>query len=202
MPEQDNRIILKIDISTGTIELNAPAENFDQAIEKTKELTATLDLKGSAASGQPRAGNDPATSAGENISPTQTRSGAKARPKGKSGDRAGRLGSFEMVDGLLSESEEIALRDYFLSKAPQDQTDKVLVAINKGEELLARKGFTYNEIYMLMWLGGIKDLPKALDVLLLRLLQDQMIVRENGGFAMKFIGRNYVDNNLPKQAKI
>jgi hypothetical protein len=74
------------------------------------------------------------------------------------------------------------------------------VAIVKGEQILNRRGFGFNEIYTLMWLAGVKDLPKALDVVLARLIREQMIVREENGFAAKFIGRNRVEHELPASA--
>ncbi len=78
-----------------------------------------------------------------------------------------------------------------------EQSDQVLVAIVKGEQLLGRRGFSFNEIYTLLWLSGVRDLTKALDVVLQRLLKEQMVVREAGGFAAKFLGRNRVERYLP-----
>src|SRR5687768_2023261 len=40
----ESRIILKIDLHGGTIELDAPAESFDQAIAQTKDLASSLNF--------------------------------------------------------------------------------------------------------------------------------------------------------------
>jgi hypothetical protein len=104
------------------------------------------------------------------------------------------------VKGLLTEEQEIELRKFYAEKAPTEQSHQVIVALVKGEQLLGRRGLGYNEIYTLMWLAGVKDLPKALDVVILRLMQEQMVVREEGGFAAKFIGRNFVEQELPKNS--
>jgi hypothetical protein len=186
--------------STGTIELNAPAESFNEAIEKTKELAATLDLQGRARSHS--AAFADTTSMRAAIVPEGVATPPSARPKGKpnrSGERAGRLGSYEPVPQMLTDDQQMELMSFFSEKAPSDQSERVLTAMVKGEQLLARRAFIYNEIYTLMWLAGVKDLPKALDVVLGKMIQDQCIVRDGNGFTVKFIGRNRIDNDLPRR---
>lgn len=197
MNEGEGRITLKIDLSTGTIELDSPAMSFDQAIEKTRELAAALDLqsKAPAPAPSPQMSAPSAAAIGDSPQPN-----SRTRTRGsKSGARAGRIGSYEPVAGLLTEEQEIELRDFMAQKGPTEQSDRVLVAMVKGEQLLGRKGFVYNEIYTLMWLGGIKDLPKALDVVLGNMIQNQFVVRDGPGFSVKFVGRNRVDNDLPRK---
>lgn len=201
----ENRISLKIDLRTGVIELEAPAENFEDAVAQTKELTASLDFSVSqeslpAANGGASAPANLTTEMNEGTSVPSRSSGSAKRPRAAktSSGRPGRIGSFEEVRGLLTEQQEIELRQFFSQKAPAEQSHHALVAIVKGEELLNRRGFNYNEIYTLMWLGGVKDLPKALDVVLLRLIQEQMVVRDENGFSAKFVGRNFVEQELPR----
>jgi hypothetical protein len=203
------RISLKIDLRSGVIELDAPAENFEQAIAQTKDLTGSLDfaaameaeVKGAGAGGSESDNSSPETSRSASTNARSPSASARKSRNGKgSSSRTGRIGSFEEVRGLLTEAQEIELREFFTEKAPPEQPHQALVAIVKGEQLLGRRGFSYNEIYTLMWLGGVKDLPKALDVVLLKLMQDQMVVREEGGFAAKFVGRNFVDHELPRSS--
>lgn len=200
-----DRVSLKIDLRSGVIEIDAPAESFQDAIKQTKELTASLDFA-AVLEAPPSPVPTFSELATPNTQPSATQLPTKQSPSKKtkglktSSARPGRIGSFEEVRGLLTEPQEIDLRSFFAAKAPNDQTHQVIVAIVKGEELLGRKGFSYNEIYTLMWLGGVKDLPKAVDVVLGKLMQEQMVVREDTGFAAKFIGRNFVDQELPKAA--
>lgn len=199
-----NRISLKIDLQSGLIELDAPAENFQEAISQTKALTSSLEfgattaprtpIESSSHDHQPPAMQTP-PAPHPNLAPRRSRTTSKA-----SAARAGRIGSFEEVKGLLTEEQEIELRKFFAEKQPAEQSHQVLVAIVKGEQLIGRRGLSYNEIYTLMWLGGIKDLPKAVDVVLQRLMQEQMVVREDTGFAAKFVGRNFVEQDLPKNS--
>ena len=52
-----DRITLKIDVNAGTIELDAPAASFDQAIERTRELTGSLEFGRQAATSRCRRAN-------------------------------------------------------------------------------------------------------------------------------------------------
>jgi hypothetical protein len=201
----DSRISLKIDVRAGTIELDSPAESFDQAIARTKELAEGLDFRPAPA--ELETAPPASTERAEEISASvpSKENNAPARVRGRSGKgssgRPGRIGSFEEVRGLLTEDQEIELRAFFAEKRPREQPHQVLVALVKGEQLLERRGFSYNEIYTLMWLAGAKPLPKALDVTLSRMAQEQFVVREGAGFAAKFIGRDFVERELPPQAK-
>jgi hypothetical protein len=206
MADNEKRISLRLDLSNGIIELDAPTEIFDHAMVKIQELAQALSIQKprvrpmeTAAETLPAAPPIDQTAATESIAHSGTQRRSKST-KASSG-RSGRIGSFEEIRGLLSEEQEIELRDFVAAKAPAEQTDQALVAIVKGEQLLDRKGFNYNEIYTLMWLAGIKDLPKALDVVLLRLIQEQMITKEATGFVAKFVGRNRVDRDLPRTTK-
>ena len=153
MTTENDRIHLKIDIRSGTLELDAPTADFDQAIQKTKELAATLEL-GKGLSNVPEPAVSPALPAAapgaqavppggkkEKVRATNGRSVSTARP--------GRVGSFEPIRDLLSEKQHQELHSYAQSKAPVDQEDQILVVVHKGEELLSRQGFSYNEIYAL-----------------------------------------------------
>ena len=198
------RIKLRLDLATGALELEAPPGDFERALQQVQVLAEALELRGSGsaktAAGVEREIAGPSADPPRLLTPpvsTPAATRTRAKP-GKSTARPGRLGSFEEVRGLLTEAQEIELRAFMHDKAPKEQPDQVLVAVVKGEQLLGRKGLAYNEIYTLMWLAGVKDLPKALDVVLLRLVQDQMVVRDGPGFAAKFIGRNRVDNDLPR----
>jgi hypothetical protein len=197
----ENRISLKIDLRSGVIEIDAPAESFEEAIAQTRTLTASLDFSDTMEPA-PKTAGGPAASLEQDATPSvstrQSLPPRKSKASKASAARPGRLGSFDEVKGLLTEPQEIELRKFFVEKAPSEQSHQALVAIVKGEQLLSRRGFSYNEIYTLMRLGGVKGLPKALDVVLQRLVQDQMIVRETDGFVAKFIGRDFVEQELPK----
>jgi hypothetical protein len=86
-------------------------------------------------------------------------------------------------------------------KAPVDQEDQILVAVHKGEQLLGRQGFSYNEIYTLLWRAGVEPLPKAIDVVIQRMVQDQKVDKGDAGYFMKFLGQSRVENELPASPK-
>ncbi len=193
MTSQDSRVHLSIK-PDGSIEIDCPPEHFSAAIEKTKELAQALNL---ANAKQPAKPADVVLDA-EDVPASNKPKGKKARTLGGSSGRTGRIGSFEEVKGLLTEEQEIALRGFMQGLNLAEQKDEVLVAMYKGEELLGRKGFSYNEVYTLMWLGGIKELPKALDQVLRDMIGEQLIVRSDKGFEVKFVGRARVEKDLQK----
>lgn len=198
------RIKLKIDLTTGGLELDAPATQFESALQQVQVLAEALDLgRGSGTrfdTGTQRAADESSPVALLEAPASPVKQGPRPKLKtGKSSSRAGRIGSFEVVKSLLSEEQEISLRGFMSEKSPTEQPDQVLVAIVKGEQILNRRGFSFNEIYTLMWLSGIKELPKALDVVLQKLTADQMVIRDEAGYSAKFIGRNRVEGDLPVQ---
>jgi hypothetical protein len=200
----EKRVSLKIDLQKGVIELDAPADGFDQAVSKTMELASSLDFSPASADAVARADISPEVESSKSETPqaaAPATAKTRVRSPGGSAGRTGRIGSFEEVKALLSEPQERELRSFFTEKAPSEQSHKVLVAIVKGEELLERRGFSYNEIYTLMRLGGIKPLPKAIDVVLSRMAQDQFVTREGAGFAAKFLGREFVEGMPLKSEK-
>lgn len=197
MSTDEKRISLKIDIKSGTIEIDAPVDNFDQAIEKTKELTDSLDLGSAGRSHQPQQRSEAVAS---ETSASNT-DGARAKPKTSkataSTARSGRIGSFEPLRDLLNEEQQKHIRDFVSKKSPKEQGDEVLVAMYEGEKLLGRQGFSYNEIYTLMWRAGIDPLPKALDVVLQRLMSEQLAEKSGDGYFLKFLGQSRVEKDLP-----
>lgn len=201
MSAEEGRISLKIDVNTGTIELDAPVDSFEHAIAKTKELTDSLDLR---RGNQPNVVQAPEKQTVADSPPANTVGSQRERSRGRSSKasastgRSGRLGSFKPVHDLLSEEQQVEIRRFMEEKRPEEQADKVQVAIFKGEELLERQGFNYNEVYTLLWRAGVDPLPKAVDVVIQKLMQEQMVEKGEHGFFLKFLGRNRVEKELPE----
>jgi hypothetical protein len=198
MTEEQNRISLKIDLAAGTIELTAPPSEFSDAIERTKDLAASLSF-GSLPQKRPIAMSADAPPQTEPTPPSTKVAAKKAtRSAGGSSGRPGRIGSFEPIDFSFTEEQERALLNFGQAKKPTTKAEQVAVAMFQGEKLLNRKAFSYNEIYTLMRGAGVRDLPKALDVLFIQMFENQWLTREDGGFALKFLARDFVEQKLPK----
>lgn len=192
--EASQRISLKIDLSTGVIEIDSPAEKFHSAVDKAKELLGQIP---SSAPQLPRAPVVASDAMPTNTSNADRPKSRSVRTTGGSQGRAGRLGSFEPVEMSLDESQERELRSFMQAKNPTDHAEQVAVALYKGEQLTGRKGFGYNEIYSLLRLAGIRNLPKALDVLIGKMVDMQWVVKDGPQmFALKFVGRDHVENKL------
>jgi hypothetical protein len=208
MSADENRIRLKIDLRSGILELDAPPAEFESAIQKTKELASSLHLGAMSAV----AVESPPASVMPPVDPTRSenrQAGTNAKPrdgvrtsgaKASSALRSGRLGSFEPIRDLLTDEQHKEIYAFMQQKAPAEQEDQVLVAVYKGEQLLGRQGFSYNEIYTLLWRAGIDPLPKAIDVVVQRLIRDQRLDKGSAGYFMKFLGQSRVEKELPLTA--
>lgn len=194
-------ISFKVDLKTGTVEVGSPPEHFQEAmagIREVLELGKTLPFavdpprqpqaKEDANYGSTRDSDKPASEGGI------TR---RSRQAGGSSARPGRIGSFEPVELGLKEEQERRLREFYTEKKPKEQAHQVAVSMYQGEKILNRKSFSYNEIYTLLRLSGEKDLPKALDVVVARMLTDNWAVREKDGISLKFVARDFVEKSLP-----
>lgn len=203
MSSDTNRVSLKMNVLDGTIEIESSAENFSQVADKAREiaLATRLGSREIASSPKPQPTDQPAQATAPpapRIEPAPAEKKSKSiRTSGGSSGRPGRIGSFEPVKFDLSEEKERALRDFVRDKAPIEQNHQVAVAMMKGEEILSRQGFDFNEIYTLMRLGGIKPLPKALDVVLGRMATDNWVSKDGKFYSLKFVGRDFIDENLP-----
>lgn len=193
--ETPERISLKIDLSTGVIEIDSPAEKFQGAVDKAKELLGQIPSPPRQLAREPATAND-SKSTNTTVEAQRVKN-RSVRTSGGSQGRAGRLGSFEPVEMGLDESQERELRSFMQTKNPTEQPEQVAVALYKGEQLTGRKGFGYNEIYSLLRLAGIRDLPKALDVIMGKMVDIQWVVRDGPQmFALKFVGRDHVEHKL------
>jgi len=199
----DERIKLRIDLKNGTLELDCPPDDFDSAIQKTKELAASFQF-GEKAVGEvlsaSRSDSAGSTSPSEPVSKVKIRERGRVSSAKSSAGRAGRIGSFDPIRDLLDEEQHKAIHAFMQTKAPLDQEDQVLVAAHKGEQLLQRQGFSYNELYTLLWRAGVDPLPKAIDVVIQRLIQDQKMDKGENGYFVKFLGHSRVEKELPSSS--
>lgn len=193
----EKRIRLRVE-PNGAIEIDSPVENYAEAVAGARELTQGLFARATAAAVPAAASGDVGVQTGPS-SPERVK--ARTIRGTSSTARHGRIGSFEPQRDLLTEDQQIALRQFVEMKRPSEQSDQVLVAMHRGEELLGRQGFSYNEIYTLMWRAGVDPLPKALDVVIQKLMQEQRIERGENGYFLKFLGRSRVDKELPQAGK-
>lgn len=194
-------ITCEIDLETGKVRIVAPPEHFAPAAKAVEGIIA-LRMAASAGKGEAPAGGASAPNSGApREEPTRTHkervSGRPAKNSAGSSGRTGRIGSFEPIAFGLSEQQERELHEFYGSKNPKSQSDKVACAMYKAEQILNRKGLNYNEIYTAMRLSGERELPKALDVLIARMIDENWISREQDGFALKFLARDYVEQKLP-----
>jgi hypothetical protein len=189
-------ITVKIDLVAGTAEITAPSGQFAEAAREAKEL---LSLKQWSQVSPPEPTVRPETQAPQSTStksepPAPRRS---ARSNGGSSARPGRIGSFVVQKFPLTEPQQREIYEFYTSKRPIEQREKVAVAMYVGALVLNKRVFDYNEIYSLMRLGNERDLPKALDVVITSMKRENWVSREDEGFSLKFLASDYVEKSLP-----
>ena len=62
-----------------------------------------------------------------------------------------------------------------------------------GEKVIGRSACDYNDIYTLLHIGGERELPKALDVVIAQLQKENWAAKEGRSFTLKFLARDYVE---------
>jgi hypothetical protein len=187
---QDERIVISYDPTTGKLEFSAPKDQLEKASD-----TAQVLIKTAHACLMPQNRNQSKTVDADPIKEAKQPPAAHrhTRKSGESSGRPGRLGSFEKVDFGLTEDQERAIYEFYTTRRPPEQKHQIAVAMYIGEKVLGRQAFDYNEIYTLMYLGGEKDLPKAIDVVIGQLQKDNWLTREGRLFTLKFLARDYVE---------
>lgn len=195
-------ISFKVDLKTGTVEVGSPPEHFQEVMAGVKEVLEigkTLPLAPSAATEEEPRGRQDTSASPKDAERSNSDSATSRRPRqaGGSSGRPGRIGSFEPVDLGLKEEQERRLHKFYAEKKPKEQPHQVAVSMYQGEKILNRKAFSYNEIYTLLRSSGEKDLPKALDVVVAKMLKDNWVTKEKDGVSLKFVARDFVEKSLP-----
>ena len=187
---------MKIGDGVRTIEIDAPVSSYEQAVEGARQLT-----DGWQNTVHHRAAGDGdeccrtwhlRLSQGEYL--IEIRSPGICRTSG----------SYRQLDNVIcfDEQQQIGDPGIHAEQATGGPSDHSIVeTVHQGEELRGRQGFGFNELYTLMWRAGVDPLPKALDVVIQRLMQDQRVERGEKGYFLKFLGRARVENELPLTAK-
>jgi len=192
---ENDRVTITYDPLTGKLEFSAPKDQLEKASDTAQILIKTAHAcllpQDRVASKAPQAA---AQHKAENNNEVRAAPAARSAKKaGESSGRSGRIGSFEKVNFGLVEDQERAIYEFYTTRRPSEQKHQVAVAMYIGEKILERQTFDYNEVYTLMHLGGERDLPKALDVVVSQLAKENWIVRDGGSFGLKFLARDYVE---------
>jgi hypothetical protein len=191
---EDDRVLITYDPTTGKLEFSAPKDQLEQASEQAQVLIkmAHACLLPADRRRPPESTPSATPPASSNVSGSKPRA-QSSKKTSESAARTGRIGSFEKVEFGMSEDQERAVHEFYQTRRPSEQAHQAVVAMFIGSKVLGRTAFEYNEIYTLMHLGGERDLPKALDVVMSGLLKKNWVAKEGKGFALKFLARDYVE---------
>lgn len=195
---ENDRITISYDPSTGKLEFSAPKDQLEQASDTAQVLIKTAHaclLPKDRTNKAPSSSGDAPRSTSD-VSGKDPKQSPAPRPQRKSGEssgRTGRIGSFEKVTFSLGEDQERAIHEFYTARRPPEQRHQVAVAMYIGEKVIGRQSFDYNEIYTLLHIGGERELPRALDVVVAQLQKENWVTKEDRSFGLKFLARDYVE---------
>jgi hypothetical protein len=186
---------LKIDISTGTLEIEGEEAFVRNIYDDFKDRLACLSSIERAQT--PRsAGKD-----ADNPRPPSKASKSTSKPRG-SGAKGKVSYSFVKDLDLSSKNGSVALKPFFTEKAPGTAMEKNAVFVYYLERLSKTTGITANHVYTCYKHVGV-PVPGALRQSLLDTahLKGWIDTKSMDDIRLSIHGENYVEHELPKKGK-
>lgn len=197
------QVKISISLSTGEVTIEAPASALSEVFDRLESFVPRLrEIAESAreheeplqeATNASRAATEPpASSAGTELA-------KQASPKRqKSG--GGKNESYKAVDLGLTPDQRTAFKEFYTLKAPDNQSDQVLVVIYWLIQNTDREKVTMDEIFTGLRTVGEK-IPKRISSVLSNLAIAAQISKESNEPRLLHIGEDRVMHNLPKPKK-
>lgn len=185
---------LKIDLTNGTIEVEADSDMFETAMLRAEAILdkfADIELAGP----QPKG---PTDENGSESDEAETPPSGKTKRTRRSG--SSRTTTWKMVDKLLTESQRADLKKFYAEKNPTTQSEKVSVFCFKLKEVLGRDGFDGNEIHTAFQTVNEKT-PGNLKAVFGNLAADGYGRMQDKKFISNFKADDLVKHDLPKAKK-
>lgn len=189
-----SRVLLKLDASAGTIEIEADADQFESAATRAVELLRSL-------SGAGLAYTNPSSekTIAETKAQTSKQTGTKSAEKKPAKRKSSGVRNLNVVEDLLNEEQREELREFYAEKSPKSQTEQVSVLCVKLMEMKEMERFTADDVYTALQ-AVHEETPKNLAATF-----NNMITRndfgkmEDGAFVPNFVCKDFVKLRLPKE---
>lgn len=187
-------IKLKIDIKSGTIDIEADKESFETVSDKAGNLLdkfAKIDfLDASADTNKDDIQREGTYKGVENAEGGAT----KTRRKRSSG--SSKPTNWKMIDNLLDEEGRGALKAFFDEKKPNGQNEQVAVLTIKLKELTGRDEFDGNEVHTAFQIVG-KKTPGNINAVFGNMTSAGLGSHANKKFKPNFKASDLVRHDLP-----
>jgi hypothetical protein len=206
---------IRLDLSAGTVDVEAPPESLDSVFEKLGAFIPQLADAYSAFSGgttdddestdeaeldeaDDSTGSD-TDSSEEPATAASGRSTASRRAEGKAKDKYRE--TYKSVDLKLDEGQRDKLRQFFSDKSPKGQSDQILTIMYWLDKEGHLPAVNKDEIYT-AYRTVDAPVPGRIGSVLSNLrIAGQVVARDDGRYALHHVGEDYVKYKLPKKSK-
>lgn len=197
------QVKISISLATGEVTIEAPASALSEVFDRLESFVPRLrEIAESAREHEEsvvESGGAPKTS----VAPV-SQSPCVEAPKQPTAKRqkggSGKSESYKAVDLGLTPEQRTAFKEFYTSKAPDNQSDQVLVVIYWLIENTGRQKVTMDEIFTGLRTVGEK-IPKRISSVLSNLALAAHISKENNEPKLLHVGEDHVMHNLPKMKK-
>lgn len=198
---------IRVDLATGTIEVEADASNIDAIFDRLDAFIPRL----SEAYGRPTKEDKPASSTvgtppaipkpehpaeGSVANVPDPKGDAKKVKKGSKGKEV-----YSAVDLGLTEQQRQELRDFYTSKQPQSQHEQVAVLMDWLKREGNKSTANWNDIFTAFRTVNVKSPAKISSVLGNMVGLSWVKNVGEGQYALIHVGEDYVKFDLPKPPK-
>lgn len=198
-------VSVKINLSTGQLEVESPDESLAQVFEHVAAILPALRENSDVEASEHQQPEDAPQlpDSGNAAKEPKKRKPRQRRPTGDPGSGGRRVGTPFYKDFIpfnlgIGDAKEIELAEFFESKKPNGNKNKVLVIIYKLSELI-NKNLSYDDIYQGLRLAKDSEPPANMSAVVGKLIEDNLISKEENGVRIKVQGSDYVEKSLPKK---
>lgn len=197
------QVKISISLATGEVTIEAPASALSEVFDRLESFVPRLREIAERArehEEQLPEGGGVASSPAAPVPPSQSAEASKQATAKRQRSGSGKSESYKAVDLALTPEQRSAFKDFYTSKAPDNQSDQVLVVIYWLIQNTGREKVTMDEIFTGLRTVGAK-IPKRISSVLSNLALAAHISKENNEPRLLHVGEDHVMHNLPKTKK-
>lgn len=198
------QVKISISLATGEVTIEAPASALSEVFDRLESFVPHLrEVAMSTRENEdsPYDDSNASTTGVANPAPDVIATSLKQTPQKRQKGGGSKNESYKAVDLDLTPEQRGAFKEFYISKAPDNQSDHVLVVIYWLIQNTDREKVTMDEIFTGLRTVGEK-IPKRISSVLSNLAIAAYISKENNETRLLHIGEDHVMHSLPKQKKV
>ncbi|MBW8457236.1 MAG: hypothetical protein K0M58_02155 [Thiobacillus sp.] len=197
------QVKISISLATGEVTIEAPASALSEVFDRLESFVPRLREIAESAREHEEPSPDTPKELGSGVvtpAPSAHAEPVKQPPQKKARGGSGKNESYKAADLGLTPDQRIAFKEFYASKAPDNQSDQVLVVIYWLIQNTGREKVTMDEIFTGLRTVGEK-IPKRISSVLSNLALASHISKESNEPRLLHIGEDHVMHSLPKPKK-